>query len=323
MSDIWNHVPNRQLGSLDELSATLARESLLGRTVLPNLRRTDTLFVMSDYAGAHPDSTHEVYSFFILDPHYLGHWDQVREQARRGGLGFKRRMSYKSLHDRKRRTSLPKFLGAADRVESLLASFVVSKRIGTLFQTGVVSDQPTEFERLATRWKPTVRERMFRIFYFASLLLAGLSAPNQDIIWFTDEDEIVPNTERLTDAVTLFANLSSHFLGHALGQLKIGTARSDSGDRRLEDLLAIPDLVAGALAELVTVHAREGIVLPENIVSHAPRISRMAENILAWVALRLGSRLKSLTYAIELSSTGGLKWRRLHLHALPSMIARA
>ena len=56
---------------------------------------------------------------------------------------------------------------------------------------------------------------------------------------------------------------------HQLGELSVGTTQIDEGDLVEEDLTAVPDLVAGAIAEVTTAIAREnhgripiGLVLP-------------------------------------------------------------
>src|SRR6478609_1558607 len=40
-------------------------------------------------------------------------------------------------------------------------------------------------------------------YHFAGLLLRGLSGPGQDVWWFTDQDEIVANEQRLRSFVSL------------------------------------------------------------------------------------------------------------------------
>jgi len=87
---------------------------------------------------------------------------------------------------------------------------------------------------------------------FIALLLGGISCSGQNIYWVSDEDQIVANDERKSDAARMLSAYTSLYVQHPLGELGIGTTALDPGDRGEEDLAAIPDLVAGALAESVT-----------------------------------------------------------------------
>lgn len=307
---MWQHFPEEKVGVFGPLSRTLARESALHIIRLPNLRSAKTLFVLSDYAGSHATSTHESYAFLLIAAESLGRWDEVRSHARRL-LGPTRRMSYKGLLDRKKRAALGPFLLAADKLDGLLAAFVVSKAVGRwLFVPDVIAP---EYAAIVARWKPAVAERLVRIIAFVTFLLAGLSAPLQNVFWFTDEDEIVPNTERLTDAVSLFSAIGSNFLPHQLGHIRWGTARCDNGDRRVEDLLAIPDLAAGALSQLVASMNAEGITTPAHLAVGLPScLPRKARELVTWLADRRASSLRSLIYMVE-PGDDEPQWRRLRL----------
>ena len=72
------------------------------------------------------------------------------------------------------------------------------------------------------------------------------------MFWFSDEDEIAANPQRLTLLTKLWANVISNYTVHSLRHLKCGTTGSDDGSNEIEDFAAIPDLVAGALSDLLT-----------------------------------------------------------------------
>ena len=59
-------------------------------------------------------------------------------------------------------------------------------------------------------WKPWVLERALRINTFAEFLLAGLSAPKQDVFWVFDQESIVSNPECLTLLTEMLARISSN-----------------------------------------------------------------------------------------------------------------
>jgi hypothetical protein len=76
-----------------------------------------------------------------------------------------------------------------------------------------------------------------------------LSQRDQHVYWVFDEDNMFGNERQGHDVSRLLSSLSSHYVRYPLGELGIGTTALDEGDRWEEDLTAIPDLIAGALAE--------------------------------------------------------------------------
>ena len=83
-------------------------------------------------------------------------------------------------------------------------------------------------------------------------LVGGLSRPNQNIYWISDQDNLFGNERQSRDVARLLSAFSSHYIPHPLGEIGIGTTALDEGGRWEEDLTAIPDIVAGALAETTT-----------------------------------------------------------------------
>jgi hypothetical protein len=316
MSGSWTHSEGRGLGPFDAISAALAADVAQGKTLLPNLRAGTTLFLTSDYGGSHGRATHETYSFLFSDPTSMGRWHAQRTSIRGTQFGHRRRMSYKGLGDGRKNRVLPEFLCAANQLPGLLASVVVSKRCGTLFEGG---NSSPEIVDMLGRWKPAVRERLLRILAFASFFLAGVSRSGQDVLWFTDEDDIAPNPQRLGDGARLFGHVASHFLSHDLRHLRFGTAKSDNGDLSLEDLLAVPDLVTGALADLWELKVRDGLEFSEHLVTSVPlNLPSKARRILSWHGQRAGLPLRTLIYFVEPTKAGGISWKRLHTHVIES-----
>jgi hypothetical protein len=72
------------------------------------------------------------------------------------------------------------------------------------------------------------------------------------ISWVTDNDSIVANNERLDDTHHFAARLSGLYVSHRLGEFMMNTVSIDTEDRGFEDFVAIPDLAAGMLAEVVS-----------------------------------------------------------------------
>ena len=107
-------------------------------------------------------------------------------------------------------------------------------------------------------WSSKTFEKLLRIIHIISLFTAGLTNENQDILWVSDEDDIIPNQDLIYEVVDIFARISSHYLNHDLRHCRVGTTKSDV-DRQLEDLIAVADLTAGALSDYFTVLYQEKV----------------------------------------------------------------
>lgn len=90
------------------------------------------------------------------------------------------------------------------------------------------------------------------------------------------------NTSRTLDTKALLERFSSVCVRHPLGELGMGTTSIDEEDRFDEDCAAIPDLVAGATAEVLTNLVREGDGLSDLKLLPATTMSRKTEIVTDW-----------------------------------------
>jgi hypothetical protein len=137
--------------------------------------------------------------------------------------------------------------------------------------------------------------------HLGSLLFAGLSAPGQNLLWFTDEDDIGANPQRVTEATTLIAHISSGYQSHPSGHLRFGTTACDNGDLFLEDIVAIPDLAAGALSEVPKIHSQSRI--SQIAMPLRGHVSNKALAILGWLASGAHPTLHKLTLVVDQGDT--------------------
>jgi hypothetical protein len=157
-----------------------------------------------------------------------------------------------------------------------------------------------------------VTEKLLRIIHFVSLFLAGLSREGQDALWITDEDEIAANEQRHRELTTSFGNVSSHYLQHSLRHLRVATTASDTGKRDVEDFVAVADLAAGALCDVLNTYSRAGIKLTPDLILPPPDgLGRKARTVLNWFSDR-GHFLKRLVFEIDpVGDTGRLSVKQL------------
>ena len=227
---------------------------------MPDLRQAQTLLITSDYSGSHAGSKYQVLSFLITSLNDFQKWEPERRKIRAKYLPDYRRMSFKGLNDIQKQKTLKPFLTSAEIMSGLVFTVAIETNIKTLFEGKSPLNLDNPDFLMFKSWKPKVLENAFRTVHFLSFLLSGIASPLQNVLWFSDEDEIAANPERIRQLTNLFAWVGSSYLDFALGHLRCGTTKSDDGSKQIEDLAAIPDLVAGAISEQINL---EPVVLPE------------------------------------------------------------
>jgi hypothetical protein len=214
-------------------------------------RGTHLLFG-SDYSGDHSGSRFRVYGFVVADADSSPEWSDKCREVRRKFLTGGRRMSFKNLNDGQRRRALIPFLEAAEYLDGHVVAVVVTKELRRLSTSANTLQQWAHLHGLQARWDPKSFEQMARVAHFFALFLAAWSSPGMHVSWVTDDDSIVANAMRLEDAHQLAARLSSLYVQHPLGEFMMNTVGVDADDRSFEDFVAIPDLAAGMLAEVMS-----------------------------------------------------------------------
>ncbi len=249
----WNSGIKQVWGVTDGVASVLSQLELAKPGVLPNLRSGPTLVLASDYGGQHASAAHETFSFLLADLEYCRSWNEMRMSVRRRFLRDNRRMSYKGMNDRRKRSALLPFLDSANSIVGLLTTVLIEKEFASgLSFEGQECDSVPE---AVCRWPAHVIRKFTWVTHFGAVLVAGLSNEGQNLLWFTDEDDIAANDSRIIDATPLVARILSAYQAHDMSHLRFGTTKCDNGNLFIEDFAAIPDLAAGALAELPKVGA--------------------------------------------------------------------
>jgi hypothetical protein len=265
----------------------------------PNLENCDELLMASDYSGEHKAADFCVYSFFLTTrTSILAMWHEHRLAWRREFLTENRTIAFKKLSDRQLQRALPTFLASAASVNGLVVSFAVEKSLDS-----------STFD---LAWSPpydvktNVAAKVAKIASLGSYLAVALGDRRQTLSWITDDDAIV-----VDDKTTFFTTQTIAALLHEFGDYKprnvrFGVASKFNDGLLAEDLCAIPDLAAGAIAELLTRH-NGALPRTEPIVTMpASPLSTKSQLITAWLALPM-PRLKSLVVAIRSGLDGGIQ----------------
>jgi hypothetical protein len=275
------------------------------------------LIMIADFGGQHR-TQFETYAFLIFDLNENHEWF-ARQRGFRRTLIRKRRISFKAMNDSHRRRALVPFLDIGNSLIGHLFIFAVPKNGESLFDSS--DDESASDRKLLETWKPTVREKLLRILHISSFLLSGLSTPTQDVTWIIDEDDVASNSNQLTALTNLFGTISSHYLLHSLGHLRCGTTASDDGTLAIEDLAAIPDLVAGAVCEIGNAMGA-GWHTPSKMIAPLPsRLSWKSRVLATWLG-NDRSTLRRFTYIIRVDAEApGIGVTALKWHAVPGGLA--
>jgi len=305
----WNHIGDSH-GLMSGLSESIRDLEHANPSLIPNLRDGEVLVVASDYGGQHNTSAYESLSFLFADLNECGEWNERREELRAEFLPDNRRMSYKNLNDKKRNEALFPFLLAANHIPGLSITFLIDKKINSLF----ITEGKLRVEQLS-HWSRVSVEKLLRVLHFISCFIEGLSTSGQHVFWFTDQDDIVPNAAKLTEVNSLLAHISSQYLSHDMGDLRCGTAEVDDGSRLIEDLISVPDLVAGALADVLNNNPEfESDPAVLGRIKRLENLSEKTRRILAWFT-HSEYPLKRLVCVIERlpdKSKLGSRWLQFH-----------
>jgi hypothetical protein len=208
-------------------------------------------------------------------------------------------------------------LDAVNELPGLSITFVIRNSVQSLFtEKGRLDCSSLDFESLQNLSSP-LAEKFLRVTHLLSLIVAALSGPGQDLLWVTDEDAIAANETRVRQLVDTFARVSSHCLHHDLRHLRVATGKQDNGDLSLEDLLSIPDIVAGALsAAIEEMFGKHGTPPSGMFLPPPEHISDKTRRVMDWFA-DTTQPLRRVTVMIdEVADTHHLRATHLQFHGL-------
>jgi hypothetical protein len=266
----------------------------------PNLRSDRELVLACDYAGEHKASAFQVLAFLLADrPGVMRSWEEERLRIRKKHLADGRRLSFKDLSDARRQKALGPFLRASAGINGILLCVAVEKSLAE----STLGYRMDGFDDI----KPRVLAKLVKISLLGSLLVGGLSGSGQNLLWITDDDEIVSNERTQAAASAVAGTMLKRFCPQGFGDIHLGIAGKFDDGRRAEDLCAIPDLAGGAVAETMTAFQDS---IPESAALFTPLTTRpttKTEIIHSWLATLRGP-LRHLLCALRPADDGGVRW---------------
>jgi hypothetical protein len=215
-------------------------------------------------------------------------------------------MAYKSLGDKLRAKCLIPFLFAANLLPGVLVTFLVDKSIPRLIGDHALPSFFPELVVAERGWNQGAFHRLCLVASFAALLINGLSAETQDILWVCDQDEIAPNPKKHNHAGHVIHHHIGTYSPRNRGTLVFVTTEADLKYRRIEDVVAIPDLAAGTLAEVMSSVRRIGKRCGMDLWIQLPAdIPDKARLILEWFGTQ-GYPLRRVAVVLQADNKAGV-----------------
>lgn len=268
--------------------------------------------LFSDYGGTHKESLYETTAVLYADVDNSTPWQLERLRVRQHFLPDGRRMSFKGLNDVKKRRALIPFLEATNAIPGVLLVVAVHKSVKNLCWGKELRPNWPDTRTLHHKWSPRTFERALFVAHLIGLMLGGLSTAGQEVYWFSDEDELFANPNAARDVGGLLTTFSSRYVTHPLKQAGLGTSAIDEGDRYEEDHVAIADLAAGAVADMLTELAKHAGRIPTGVALEFPgQFSPKTEVVTSWLGYS-GDQLKKVMVVFEPRGKTGCSVMRLN-----------
>lgn len=272
------------------------------------------IYIFSDYSGDQKASSYETMGVLYADLYGSPDWEIHRREVRDRFLADGRRISFKAMSDKRRQAAIVPFLQAANEIEGLILVVAIKKSIRTLCVDAQFAKKISERLVFNKSWSLREFERMARVTHLIGLLIGGLGKKDQDIYWISDQDPLLANESIAFDLRQMLTRFSSHYARRDLGQLGFGTVAMDPGDRFEEDGAAIPDLVAGAMSEILTrlSTVAGGRIRPGIAIPFSGAFTPKTDVIHSWLTYR-ASRLRKVCIVFEDLGKAGLAVFRLDM----------
>ena len=293
----WRRLGQPRFGLADRISDAISAHEWSEPGVLSDVRAGKEVLLACDIGGDHREAAYRAFGYLVAEIGSSRDWMEQRLALRQAKLPDGRRMSYKALRDSIRKEALASFLRTASSLQGNLVIFLVSREIPTLFSDPGDLRLLPELVVAERGWNQSAFARLLAVGTFGTLLLAGLADPGQDILWLTDQDEIAPNATKHNHAGHVICHCIERYAPNHRGQLVFLTTEGAFDHCFREDLVAIPDLAAGALVETFS-RSPVGGSAPISAYGADRSLSQKAQVVLQWLSSS-GPRLHTIVAVLR------------------------
>lgn len=225
--------------------------------LLPDLSKSKTLGVYSDYGGEHEESKYFTYTFLFHGYDSIQLFNERIIEIRKKYKMYDpyKEIAFKSLGYGPLKSALPEILTSANNyINGLLVTIIVDKRINSTFGLNLKGNRKKLKETLQEQnmdlWKDKVFLKLIYIIHTISYFAKLLGVKDQKFFWMTDNDAIVANDKMKDGCANLLQNLMNEYCGiDFFSFFGYATPFDDNTELDFTSLLSISDLVAGALSD--------------------------------------------------------------------------
>ena len=301
----WSHNENSERGLANELSRYIYNLENDSKIHLPNLRHSNNLYIFSDYSN-NKDQQLISYSLLLIDEMSFQLFEGLQKNFWKQYFPDQRIIDYKGLNDKIQGKALVPFLQLCNNLNGLIITILFHRNTKSIFQNQVPDNLRGQIEI----WKnKMVREKFLRLREFILLILNGLGTNLQNVLWVTDNDEIIANSLQITTAKNILNETLIKYLDFKIYGFDLKTPDIDLTDRCLEKLCSLADLTAGALVDFLGDYHKENITPGEGEIAKPIAHEKLKVNpITNWLSKNEKENLlKKITIKIIETDKGDLR----------------
>jgi hypothetical protein len=217
------------------------------------------MWVLSDYGGSHSTSAVDTYSFLICDVKDTGPFRLQVERFRRG-IGMKcGEMAFSKIRNAFGYRALSEFVECALVLNAQIITVAIDKHPSLhrlYWEVAGPETQDLPVAQAIRAFQPAVLDRVWRVTHLVAALIAAFSQPDWAAFWVTDEDDIAASDAHGRALTTLLAHVLPRYTGSRFPSGEVHTTESLGQFPIIGELASIPDLCAGAVAELLSLDVR-------------------------------------------------------------------
>ena len=195
----WSHNENSERGLANELSRYIYNLENDNKIYLPYLRHSNKLYIFSDYSS-NKDQQLISYSLLLIDEISFQLFSESQKNFWKQYFPDERIIDYKGLSDNLKKKALVPFLQLCNNLNGLILSVIFDKNTKSLYG----NEKPEYLQKQISIWKSKfVQEKFLRLRELVLTILNGLKGKTKNILWITDNDDIVANSLHLETAIII------------------------------------------------------------------------------------------------------------------------
>ncbi len=266
----------------------------------------ENIWAISDYSGMDSRSKYKTYAFLICTKEagefFLEEIRGDRDQL----LKEDRTLSYKALNDGVKRMYLQPICDVGQSIQGHLFVFCVDKRIPVKVFYDTESHET--ICKATASWKVPVKNEFVLISLLLQSLVHGLCRAGQNLYWMTDNDNFTHSPKMLAECARVFTHTFVRGWETEFGSFHFGPKANFASDKAYLDLLALPDIAAGAYADFSQHFPVEPGVFPSyRDKTRGGVLQEKSLAIFKWFMSNVNVPLRRIAISVDMLDGGGYR----------------